>query len=473
MPVVSDGRRARKSGRPGREGRPPTVSEPRSAERVPPHDVEAEAALLGAMMLDRDVVSQVGDLVHCDDFYLESHRLVYEAISALDGRGTVIDALTVKDELRRQQTFDRVGGAETVVRLLESTPSSAGARHHAEIVRGCSKLRRLIQACQKTLIDCYEYAGDSDEVIDQAEQSVFEVRRQDTAAAVSVGDMLQQTFELIEARRDQAGLQGLDTGFADLNDQLNGLHAGNLVIVAARPSMGKTSFSVNVGVNAALRSGKAALIFSLEVPKEQVVENILCSQAEVDAHAMRKGQLDPDTDWPRLVDAANRLSESTILIDDTPGISSQALRAKARRAAARYDLGLIIVDYMQLMTHPGAESRQHEITMISQSLKTTARQLNVPVVALSQLNRAVDAREDHRPRMSDLRESGSIEQDADVIMFLYREAYYKELPPEAEGKCEIIVAKHRNGPVGTVNLHFRKECLRFYDPARIWNQVHP
>jgi replicative DNA helicase len=444
------------------------MADERSLERIPPHDVDAEAALLGAMLLDRDVVSEVGDMVLSDHFYVGAHQLVHQAILELDGQGSAIDVVTIKDELRRRKTFEKAGGAEALVRLMEAVPSSAAAVHHARIVRDCARLRALLRAAQQILSDCYENTDDVATTVDRAEQRIFDVSRSEAHETGSVRELLVSTFDRIEKRqgRDAGTLSGLDTGFIDLNEQLDGLHPGNLIIVAARPSMGKTSFALNIASRSAIKTNKAVLIFSLEVPKEQVVENILCSTARVDAHKMRRGLLDLEKDWPRLTTAANDLSDVQILIDDTPGLSAMAMRAKARRIAARYDLGLIIVDYMQLMSYPYAESRQHEITMISQSLKTVARQLKLPVMALSQLNRAVDAREDHRPRMSDLRESGSIEQDADVIIFLYREAYYRELSDAERPVAEIIVAKHRNGPTGTLKLHFYPHCLSFEDPAR-------
>ncbi len=444
------------------------MSDPRSLERVPPHDAEAEAALLGAILLDPDVATEVGGFLLPDHFYILAHRHVYEACIALEEKGVAIDVVTVKDELRRKKTFDEAGGAETLIRLMESVPSAAGARHHAEIVRERARLRSLIRASQSILTDCYGSPEDVAVVVDQAEQRIFDVSRTEESDTGSIHDLIEETIHKIEERqaRGSGSLTGLDTGFIDLNEQLDGLHKGNLVIVAARPSMGKTSFAMNIAARSAMKTKKAILVFSLEVPKEQVVENVLCSTARVNAHRLRRGELDQERDWPRLLQAANDLMEVPILIDDTPGLSGMAMRAKARRVAARYDLGLIVVDYLQLMTYPGSESRQHEITMISQSLKTMARQLEVPVMALSQLNRAVDAREDHRPRMSDLRESGSIEQDADVIIFLYREAYYKELPPDREPEAEVIVAKHRNGPTGTIKLHFFSQYLSFEDPAR-------
>ena len=438
-----------------------------SSERVPPHDVEAEAALLGAALIDRDVMSDVGDRIRGEDFYVGAHRLIFEAIAALDERGDAIDAVTVKDELRRRKSFEQVGGGEALVRLMESVPSSSGAIHHSKIVRDFARLRLLIRASQENLAEAFEAADTAPDIVDRAEQRIFDVSKAEEGDSGSVKDLLHETINRIESRqgRDAGALTGLDTGYADLNDQLDGLHSGNLVIIAARPSMGKTSFAMNIAARAAMKTRKAILVFSLEVPKEQVVENVLCATAKVNAHKMRRGILNDD-DWPRLTDAANELAQTDILIDDTPGVSAMAMRAKARRVAAKYDLGLIVVDYLQLMTYPGAESRLHEITMISQALKTTARQLRVPMLALSQLNRAVDAREDHRPRMSDLRESGSIEQDADVIMFLYREAYYKELSEDKQPESEVIVAKHRNGPTGTVKLLFFSQFLSFEDPAR-------
>ncbi len=445
--------------------------DPRSFERVPPHDTDAESALLGAMLLDRYVVSDVGDLVTADDFYVPANRQVFEAIMELDKKGAAIDVITVKNELKQRGELAAVGGAEGLLKLQEAVPSASGAKFHAKIVRDTARLRRLIHVSQENLEKCFEHRGDVEELIDEAEQAVFQIRRNDAGETVTVRDILKATIEDLEKRAGQeAGLRGLDTGFSDLNEQLNGLQKGNLVIVAARPSMGKTTFAMNIATQAAIRTGKTCVIFSLEVPRELIVENLLCSVARLDAHKMRKGQINAD-EWQRVLAAANELSNASILVDDTPGISAGALRAKARRIADTSDLGLIVVDYMQLMQYPGAESRQHEITMISQSLKTTARQLTVPVLALSQLNRAVDARDDHVPRMSDLRESGSIEQDADVIMFLYREAYYNpEIGDDRKREAEVVIAKHRNGPTGKVKLLFMNEYLRFVDPARHWQE---
>jgi replicative DNA helicase len=443
--------------------------DPRNIERVPPNDVEAEAAMLGAMLLDKYVVSEVGDLVTGDDFYMPQHRFVFEAIMELDRRAAAIDVITVKNQLKKTGTFEDAGGAETLVRLQEAVPSAASAKYHAKIVRDTSRLRRLIHASHENLERCYDPRGEIDEVLDAAEQAVFEIRRNEAAEAVTVKDILRQTIVDIESRQSQSGqLRGLDTGFADLNDATNGLQGGNLVIVAARPSMGKTTFAMNIATQAALRTGKTSVIFSLEVPRELIVENLLCSVARIDAHKMRKGSITPD-EWQRVLAAANELSNTSILVDDTPGLTAGALRAKARRLADSCDLGLVVVDYLQLMQAPQAENRQQEIAQISLSLKTTARQLKIPVMALSQLNRAVDARDDHVPRMSDLRESGSIEQDADLIMFLYREAYYNpEIAEERRRDSEVIIAKHRNGPTGRVKLLFMNEYLRFVDPARHW-----
>lgn len=438
------------------------------SQRVPLHDAEAEAAALGCMLLSPEAAADLAQWLEPEDFHVKAHRIVFEATRALVEEGKPVDLRLLADALSRGGRLDEAGGGELLADLMEAVPSAAGARHYAEIVTNLSRLRRLAQACTETLDEVYRRADEPDRLVDRAEQRVLSVRRQESReGARSVKDLMMETILRVENRQGQSGLSGLDTGFLDLNDKLDGLQPGSLVVVAARPSMGKTTFALNIASRAALKTGKTVLIFSVEMPREQVAENLLALTARVDAHKMRKGQLDPDEDWPRLLDAANALQETNILIDDTPSLSTMALRAKARRVQRRHGLGLIVVDYLQLMTHAKAESRQHEITMISQTLKHTARELGVPVLALSQLNRAVDSREDHRPRMSDLRESGSIEQDADVILFLYRPAYYNpNLPPDERPVVEVICAKHRNGPTGTIRLHFFENVLRFEDPAR-------
>ncbi len=444
------------------------VLDPRSHERVPPHDADAESALLGAMLLDRDVITELVHLLRPDDFYVTTHRLVFEAIRGLEElAGSSIDVVTLKDELKRRKSLETVGGPDALIRLLESVPSAAGARHHAKIVRDCAQLRALIQAAQETLRDSFDASDAVETVVDRVEQRFFEVRHADDNEARCVKDLIQDTFARLEKfqGREHGKPTGLDTGFADLNDLLDGLHSGQLIVIAARPSMGKTSFALNIASHAAIRDKVPTLVFSLEVPKEQVVENVLCSWAKVDAHRMRRGELEPD-DWSRLTGAANDLSTAPLYVDDTPSLSILAIRAKARRMQRKANIGLIVVDYLQLMTAPDSESRILEITRISQGLKALARELRVPVISLSQLNRAVDAREDHEPRMSDLRESGSIEQDADVVVFLYREAYYKDVVGEKEREADIIVAKHRNGRTGKVRMWFFREFMRFGDRAR-------
>jgi replicative DNA helicase len=447
------------------------MSDARNPERIAPHDVDAEAALLGAVLLDGDTLHEIGDKIVADDFYVSAHRHVYAAMLALDKTGSTIDAITVKDELKRQKTLDSIGGPEALVRLAESVPSSAAAKHHARIVRDTARLRALLRAGQEIVKDAYEPKGDVASIVDQAEQRIFAVRGDDTTDMASIAQLMKLEVQEIERREALGGkvTPGLSTGFSDLNAKLGGLRNGELIIVAARPSMGKTTFALNMATHIAVKEKTGVLVFSLEVGKLQVAENLLCSLARMNAMKIRQGEIQAG-DWPMIIEAANALSEAPVYIDDSPAISLLALRAKARRLKARDPrIGLIVVDYLQLMTSPGAESRQHEISQISQGLKALARELGVPVIALSQLNRAVDARDDHRPRMSDLRESGSIEQDADVVMFLYRDAYYKaqeDLLPQQLRTAEVIIGKHRNGPTGVVSLYFFGERLRFEDPAR-------
>jgi replicative DNA helicase len=454
------------------------MAESHAADRVPPHDADAEAALLGAMLIDHLVVNDVADRISPDDFYVAAHRHVYDAILALERSGRAVDVITVKDELKARAAFDKAGGADGLARLMETVTSSAAARHHAGIVRDHACVRGLLRAVQTIGRDAFENRGDVSQLLDRAEQQIFAVRGDETRDVGSIGDLIKEEIGLIEQRQNHHGPTGIDTGFADMNRMLGGLRNGELIIVAARPSMGKTTFALNMLSHAAVREKLPVLLFSLEVSKTQVAENILCSLAgkldvrgegkKIKAQNVRNGELSQE-DWPALLEAANVLSEAPIFIDDTPGLSVLAARAKARRLASRHGIRMIVVDYMQLMTSPGAESRQNEISQISQGLKTLARELNVPVIALSQLNRAVETRNPPRPLMSDLRESGSIEQDADIVMFLYREAYYKDpdqILDQVKNLAEVIVGKHRNGPTGAVKLLFFGERLRFEDPAR-------
>ncbi|MEQ8766632.1 MAG: replicative DNA helicase [Planctomycetota bacterium] len=436
--------------------------------RVPPHSLEAEMSVLGAMMLSHDAAGDVVQVVHADDFYRKAHRIVFEMLVDLYDRGDAVDILILKEELTRRAQLEAIGGIEYLIEIHESVPSAANAEHYAKIVREKAVLRALTEAAID--IERRAFSGEeiASELLDAAESSIFRIAdRKSGNQASSIGETLEAVFRAIDARQE-GQLRGVPTGFYDFDDKTCGFSPTQLIILAARPSMGKTSFALNIALNAGLRHQKGVAIFSLEMSKEQIGQNLLCAAAEINAHDLRTGKLQDDQ-YSKLTDAADQLSQTPIFIDDTAALGILELRAKARRLKRQHDIQMIIIDYLQLMEgSPGAkraENRQQEISVISRGLKQLARELDVPVVALSQLNRSVDSREDRRPRMSDLRESGSIEQDADIVVFLYREAYYK--PKENNLRdVEIIIAKQRNGPVGKVDLLFFNEFMKFRNPVR-------
>lgn len=444
---------------------------PDISKHVPPNDAEAEAALIGALIIDPEAFREVGDVVRAEDFYQGRHRLQFEAIESLDASGSAVDAITLKDELTRRGNLDKAGGVDALIAAMESVTSAAAVKHHARIVRDLADRRALIRACHDTLADIADASRLTAEVVDAAEQRVYDIRRQFEGETVVVRDRLGEKIEEIESRKNRPETVGIPTGFADLDELLGGMRAGELIVLAARPSMGKSSLANNIATNVALRGGRDVISFSLEVPKGQVVENLLTAQSGIDSALIRRGELD-GSQFVTLIEAGDAIAGGRdILVNDRAGITPQEMRAIARREASRRgrNVGVVMVDYLQLMRSPGAESRQHEITTISQSLKALARDLGVTVLALSQLNRAAEIRENHRPRLSDLRESGSLEQDADAVVLLYREGYYNQnAPPEVANVAEAIVAKNRNGPVGVAKLVFQKEALRFRDAARAW-----
>lgn len=436
-----------------------------SLGKVPPHNLEAEMSFLGSAVLDQEILGDSAEILKPNDFYSSQHQSVYEVLLELYDQGQGVDLVILKDALTRKGLLDKVGGVESLVTIAESVPSSANGMHYAEIVRHKSIVRQLIQTSTQIVQDCFTGAAPVDDLLDQAEQAIFDIAsNRENRFSGEISDILRETFDKIDRMSESGGeIEGLSSGFYDLDNMTTGLQPSQLVIIAGRPSMGKTSFALAVAGHAAVREDKPVLIFSLETSRQQIAENMLCMRAGVDAHRLRKGEITED-EWPKLTDAADRLSASTIFIDDSPGLTPLTLKAKARRMKQKQGLGLIVIDYLQLMDAPRAESRQQEISIISRALKAVGRELDVPVIALSQLNRSVDAREDHRPRMSDLRESGSIEQDADIIMFLFREEYY-EPTEENRGMAQVIIAKQRNGPTGAVDLRFRGSCLRFENPS--------
>lgn len=430
--------------------------------RVPPQSIEAEMSTLGSMLIDRDAIAKVIDILEPEDYYKEAHRAIYEAICSLFEKGEPADLITVTEALREQNKLDRVGGAVYVANLANSVPTAANVEYYAKIVKDRSILRSLVKAGTAIAASAYETSTDVDVALDEAEQAIFQIAQKKSIQSYSdIKRVLVEAFERIEfLYSNKGGVTGVASGFADLDSITSGFHPSDLVIIAGRPGMGKTAFALNIMENAALRDSMSAAIFSLEMSKEQLAQRMLCSVAGVDGQRLRTGFL-KDDDWPKLSFALGKLSEASIFVDDTPSISVMEMRAKARRIKAEHQLDLIVVDYLQLMVGRGkTESRQQEVSEISRSLKQLARELEVPILALSQLSRAVEQRTEKIPSLADLRESGSLEQDADVVIFLYRDDYYN-FESEKKGLMDIIVAKQRNGPTGKAEVVFLKEFGRF------------
>ena len=430
-----------------------------------PQNLEAERSVLGALLLHADAVADVSFL-QPEDFYLHRHQLIFGAVLSCYNTRNTTDPIAVEEDLSRKGVLQEAGGREILLDLMESVVSAAGVVYHAEIVREKSVLRRLLGTCHEIARMSYENQMEAKDLLDEAERQIMEIARVDKSGETqSIGDVLQRTIDRIERLRERDGrITGVGTDFYDLDDMTGGLQPGELIIVAARPSMGKTTFTLNLTERIA-SSGNGIAFFSLEMSAQQVVQNMLCCRAQIDGQAMRKGRI-TDLQYKRMVEEADRLYQQPIFIDDSPGLTITQLRAKCRRLKQRHNIQMIAIDYLQLMSGGArVESRQQEISAISRGLKGIARELEVPVVALSQLNRDVENRDDHRPRMSDLRESGAIEQDADVIMLLHRDEYYK--PTEANaGLAQVIIAKQRNGPTGEVTLRFFKEYMRFENYTR-------
>jgi replicative DNA helicase len=446
----------------------PPVDE--ALRRVPPHSIEAEESVIGGVLLDNTAVDRALEIVRPDDFYRDAHRKIMRAIVDLDQRNEPVDLVTLADALRARNELTDVGGAAYLAELAERVPTAANVGHYARIVKEKAILRALIQTTAEIGAGCYELQGEVERFLDEAEHRIYEIaERKARPSLLRVGDIVVDSMKAVEQLYErQDFVTGVPSGFRDLDRKTAGLQKGDLVIIAGRPSMGKTALALNIAQYAAQEEQLGVAVFSLEMSKEQLVFRMLCSEARVDQSAVRAGRAQ-DRDYPKLALAADRLSEAPIYIDDTPALSALELRAKARRLKRdpRAKLGLIIVDYLQLMEGRAArasDSREQEISSISRSLKALAKELDLPVVALSQLNRQVEQRADKKPVMADLRESGAIEQDADVIMFLYRPCVYN--PKEADERdAEVIIAKQRNGPVGTVPLTFFAEYTRFENRA--------
>ena len=439
-------------------------------ERMPPASVEAEQAVLGAMLLKPDAVTTAAEELTADDFYRETHRLIFEAMMDLKERTEPIDLVTLTEQLKKADKLTKIGGIPALSLIANSVPTAANVQYHARIVREKAQLRSLIHAATEIAGAAYEDAEDVEDIMDSAEKRILEVASgKRSKDFVPLQDILLNTLEQIEARYSNKGsITGLPTGFTELDHLTAGLQKSDLILVAARPSMGKTAFTLNIAAHVVLRAKEPVAFFSLEMSKEQLVQRLICSEGRIDSQRLRVGELE-EKEWGDLIDTANRLSAAPLYIDDTPGITVMELRSKARRLKAEHGLSLIVIDYLQLMQGRASKSgdnRQQEISEISRSLKALARELNVPVIALSQLSRSVESRQIKRPMLSDLRESGSLEQDADIVMFLYREDYYD---PETENKniTEVIIAKHRNGPVDTVDLTFLKQFTKFGNLSRM------
>jgi replicative DNA helicase len=437
-------------------------------ELIPPQNLEAEMAVLGSMLIDDEAISLTIEAINKDSFYKNSHRKIFEVISNLYNANKAVDLITLTDELKRAGILDEVGGVSFLTGLVNSVPTAANIKHYVSIVREKEILRTLINSSTKIISLCHENEGNIDELVDTAERLVFEVSdNKPRGSYMHLKEIIKDSIETIDKLyQKKAHVTGVPTGFVDFDIKTAGLQRSDLIVIAGRPSMGKSALAIGMAEHAGVVEKIPLAFFSLEMSKEQFVQRLLCSHARVDAHKVRTGYLSP-SDWPHLTAAAGKLSEAPIFIDDTPAISVMELRAKARRLKANHDIQFIILDYLQLMRGSGnVDSRQQEISDISRSLKALARELNIPIIAISQLSRSVESREGHRPQLSDLRESGAIEQDADLVVLILREEYYNPTP-ENEGIAEIMIAKQRNGPVGSVKLSFIKEYTRFENIARV------
>lgn len=449
----------------------PDLVREQSLERALPNSSEAERAILGGVLLDNGLISQAIELLRLEDFYVPSHRRIFNAMIALFERGGEINPILIGEELKKENALESVGGISFITNLTYGLPHSTNIAHYAKVVRGKSMLRQLIKAANKITQEALEQEDEPEIILDHAEQAIFLLADERIREGfVHVKPVAEQLLEKIQEMEGRAAvLTGLTTGFADLDKMTSGLQRQDLIIIAARPSMGKTSFAMMLAQNAAIHAGAVVGIFSLEMSKEALVMRLLCSQGNIDAQRFRNGFLSRP-EWAQIAKSLGTLADAKIFLDDTAGITVLEMRAKARRLAAEQKrLDMIVVDYLQLMSGSArrVESRQQEVSQISRELKSLAKEMNVPVVALSQLSRAPESRSEHRPQLADLRESGALEQDADVVAFIYREEQYKtpeernNLPEDQKNVAELIVAKQRNGPTGTVDLRFTPSSMRF------------
>lgn len=434
--------------------------------RIPPQNLEAEQSILGGLMLDREALDQVGDMLLAEDFYKPAHQKIYNAIKDLHSKGQPIDIITVTNVLQSEGSMEMVGGPEYLISLLDKTISSANIASHAKIVKDKATLRRLISTNSQLIEKAYNQDFvDVESFVDQAESEIFKIGENKTQTGlVGAMEIVKASIQKIEELyKNKAEITGIGTGFKKLDEMTAGLHPGEMTIIAARPSMGKTAFSLNIAQHVALRLKKTVAYFSLEMGKESMMMRMLSAESKVSMSEIRNGRIQ-DSAWPKLINAASALSEASIFIDDTPGVSPFEIRSRARRLKAEHGLDVIMIDYLQLMSMKQKyNSREQEVAEISKSLKAIAKELQIPIIALAQLNRGVEGRTEKKPMLSDLRESGSIEQDADVIMMLYREDYYDKENPEKQGLAEVIVGKQRNGATGPVKLRFDAQYNRFRD----------
>jgi len=432
-----------------------------SIGKVPPQNTEAEQSVLGGILIENEALDKVVEILNTDDFYREAHRKIFKSMIALSEKNEPSDLITLTNELKYQNLLEEIGGASYLTSLIDSVPTAANIEYYARIVKEKAILRKLIQAATEIVTQSYEDRGDVDGFLDDAERLIFGISEHRVRPSFHpFKDIIKESFKTIERLYEKKELiTGIPSGFKDLDRKTAGFQPSDLIIVAGRPAMGKTAFCLNVAQYAAIEAKIPVAIFSLEMSKEQLALRMLCSEAEVDGQKLRSGFLS-ESDWPKLTLAAGNLSEAPLFIDDTPAITNLEIRAKARRLKAEHGLGLVIVDYLQLMKGRRAERREQEISEISRSLKALAKELSVPVIAISQLSRKTEDRPSRRPQLADLRESGAIEQDADVIIFIYREELYKQDTPN-KGIAEVIIGKQRNGPTGKVDLHFIDKYTAF------------
>ncbi|GBE02509.1 replicative DNA helicase [bacterium BMS3Bbin06] len=434
-------------------------------DKLPPQNLEAEQSILGAILLDNEALLKALDVTTIEDFYRNSHRKIFTAMLELFDRNEAIDLITLTDHLKMRNQLDEIGGVSYLTTLVNTVPTSANIRHHCRIVREKALMRGLVTSVTQIATMVYEENLPADDLVDAAEKKIFEISdRRVKSAFAKLKDLIKDSFEMIEQLYDRKeSITGVPSGFRDLDDLTTGFQNGDLIIIGGRPSMGKTAFALNIAQHVGVEMNEPVAIFSLEMSKRQLALRMLCSEAMIDSNSVRKGFIRKE-DWHKLTSAAGKLAEAPVYIDDSSNISVLEMRAKARRLKMEHGLSLVIVDYLQLMRGKSAfERREQEISDISRSLKALAKELELPVIALSQLNRGVEQRTDKRPSLADLRESGALEQDADVIVFLYRDEVYNRKSPDNKGMAEIIIAKQRNGPTATVNLAFISSCTRFTD----------